>query len=299
MKNVLLIINPVAGTLRARGALFDIIAEFCKAGYTVTTQLTQHRRHARELAADAQNHGYDLVVCCGGDGTLNETVSGLVESGSSLPLGYIPAGSTNDFADTLGLSTIPKEAAKAIIQCRTPFATDIGQFADDRYFTYIASFGAFTSTSYSVPQDLKNKLGHVAYVLQAVKDLAEIRSHRVKVECFGEYTAEYSGDYLFGSISNTTSVAGIVKLKPHMIDLQDGLFEVVLIKKPADIIDLNDILTGIMASDFSSPMFEYFKASELRFTMSKSVKWSLDGEKADGMAQFTVRNLKRAVTLYK
>ena len=300
MKKLLLIINPVAGRQTSKTAMFDVINTFCKAGYSVTTAITQRRGHASELAHSAKASRFDLVVCMGGDGTLNETITGLCGK-NPLPLGYIPAGSTNDFADTLGISTDPLKAAARIAQ-ESPFSLDIGSFtqiADNssvtRNFSYIASFGAFSAASYSAPQQLKNSIGHLAYILQGIKDIGDIKAHKVSYVADG---TEYSGNYIFGSVSNTTSVAGIVKLK-KIVDLSDGLFEVIMVRKPANPRELNEILTGIAKSDFSSPMFDFHKSESITLSMGKSIPWTLDGEKADGAAEIHIRNLHNAITLYK
>lgn len=295
MKSLLLIINPVAGKLRARSALFEIVNEFCKAGYKVETQITQYRGHGSELASKAEKRGFDAVVCVGGDGTLNEVITGLLKNKdkAKVKLGYIPAGSTNDFADTLGLSPIPAQAAKNITKMDT-ISLDIGRFNDSRNFSYIASFGAFSATSYSAPQDLKNAFGHFAYLLEGLKELGNIHSHKVYATADGK---EYYGNYIYGSVSNTTSVAGIVKLPEKMVDLHDGKFEVILVKKPKDLIQLNEIITGITLSDFSGEMFDFFTTSDVSFQIGKNVPWTLDGEKAEGSNFVHIENLKSAVQL--
>ena len=295
MKKLLLIINPVAGKLRARSTLFDIVNEFCKENYDVTTKVTQSRGHASDLAASAEKNGFDTVVCVGGDGTLNEVITGLLRNSnkSNIKLGYIPAGSTNDFADTLGLSPVAEVAARNIAK-NSPIYLDIGKFCGDRNFSYIASFGAFSAVSYSAPQDLKNAFGHFAYLMCGLKELGNIKSYKVNLTADGN---SYSGTYIYGSVSNTTSVAGIVKLSDRIVDLKDGLFEVILVKKPKDLIQLNEIITGITLSDFSGEMFEFFKAKEIDFHMGKSVPWTLDGEKAEGGSEIHIENLSEAIKL--
>ena len=291
-KKMLLIVNPVAGTRMSRTAVFEIISRFCSAGIRVTIELTQYRGHARELASSAQADGFDLVVCCGGDGTLNEVLSGLISAGSKLPLGYIPAGSTNDFAQTLGLSTNPSAAAYRICEGRT-MPLDVGRFGESSYFSYIASFGAFTAASYSAPQDLKNAIGHLAYVIEGIKELPNLTAYDVSCSAGGR---DYSGRYIFGSVSNTSSVGGIVKLPEGSYDLSDGLFEVILVREPKTLDDFNKIITGTMSGDFSLDCFEYFKTSEISFSIDEAA-WSLDGEKAVPEGPVKISNLKHAVTL--
>jgi len=296
-KKVLLVINSVAGKLASHAALYDIVNTFCKKGYTVTVKITQHRGHAKEMAQAAKNEGYDLIVCCGGDGTMNEVLNGLLKENDEapIPVGYIPAGSTNDFADTLG---IPSDIAKSSFNITKENETllDVGKFGDSTYFSYIASFGAFTATSYSAPQDLKNTLGHFAYVLQGIKDLSSIEKIPAVIIADGQ---EISGDFIFGSVSNTKSVAGIVKLSDSIVDLQDGLFELILVRFPNDIIELNNILLGATIADFSGKEFEFIKAKEISIRFKKSINWSLDGEKVKSPKEVSIKNLHGAVRLFK
>ncbi len=296
MKKVLLIINPVAGRLKAKGALFDIVNAFCEAGYIVTTQTTQYQGHGIELAASAKKDEYDLVCCSGGDGTLHEIITGIIKSGSTIPVGYIPAGSTNDFAEAMGLSKVPAEAAKNIVNGK-PVKLDIGTFGDDNYFSYIASFGAFTNVAYAAPQDLKNRLGYLAYMLEGAKDLKDIKSRKVTYTANGQ---EYSGKYIFGGVSNSTAVAGgIIKMKKSLVNFQDGIFELIMIHMPKDIIELGEIINGITFQDYSGKMFEFMQIEEVNFQMSKGVDWTLDGEKASGQSEIRIKNLKQAITLIK
>lgn len=297
MKNVLLIINPVAGRLKARGALFDIVKTFCEAGYKVTTQTTQRQGHAIELAANAEKEGYDLVCCSGGDGTLHEVINGVVGSGSNIAVGYIPAGTTNDFAEALEISKVPAHAALNIVNGKK-VKLDVGAFGDDQYFSYIASFGAFTNIAYEAPQDLKNRLGYLAYMLEGAKDLAEIKSYKISYTVNGQ---EYSGKYIFGGVSNSTSVAGgIIKLnKKGIVDFQDGKFELMMIKKPNDLLELGEIINGITFQDYRSKMFEFMQVEEVDFKTSKSLMWTLDGERGVSNPEFKIKNLKKALTIIK
>ena len=296
MKKVLLIINPVAGRLKAKGALFDIVNTFCEAGYKVTTQTTQYQGHGIELAAAAKKDEYDLVCCSGGDGTLHEIISGILKSGSKIPVGYIPAGSTNDFAEAMGLSTVPVEAAKNIVNGK-PVKLDIGSFGDEDFFSYIASFGAFTNVAYAAPQDLKNRLGYLAYMLEGIKDIKDIKSRKVTYTANGQ---EYSGKYIFGGVSNSTAVAGgLIKMKKGLVNFQDGFFELIMIHMPKDIIELGEIINGITFQDYSGKMFEFMQINEATFQMAKGVDWTLDGEKAGGSSEIIIKNLKQAITLIK
>lgn len=294
---VLLIVNSVAGKKTSHSALFDIIDIFCKKGYDVCVKTTQYRSHAKELAAHAPENGYDSVVCCGGDGTMNEVLNGLLEKQdvTPIPVGYIPCGSTNDFADTLGISSDICESALAITHEKEALI-DTGRFNNELCFSYIASFGAFTAASYNTPQDIKNALGHFAYVLQGIKDLPSIKPIHAMIECNGQV---YTDDFIFASVSNTKSVAGIVKLSEDLVNLQDGEFEVILVRNPKDLIQLNEILVGATTSNFASEMFEFHKAKEISFTFDNEVDWSLDGEKVKSPKEVSIRNLKGAVRIYK
>ncbi len=299
MKNVLFIVNPVSGKLRGRTALFDVLNVFCKEGWSVRTALTQHRGHCRQLTEEAVKSGsYDLIVCCGGDGTLNEAISGLIQSSSDgkaqIPLGYIPTGSTNDFATTLGISSEPEEAAEAIVRGRLR-SLDIGQFGDDKYFSYIASFGAFTAASYNANQDLKNIFGHFAYIIEGVRSVYDIEPERAVIYADG---IRYKSSYIFCSVSNTTSAGGIVKLSEDEIDLNDGLFELMLIRYPESTGDMSEIIAGITTNDFSSGMFEFIKAKELQFVYEGSKAWTLDGEKAVANDGVYIKNLHSAIKMY-
>ena len=296
MKNVLLIVNPVAGKLRMRSELFDVVEIFCNEEYIVSTAITQYRGHGKELAANAYKNGYDLVVCCGGDGTLNEAIDGLLSSGTGgkVPLGYIPAGSTNDFADPLGIPAVPTAAAVNICKSvRT--GIDVGKFGEDHHFSYIATFGAFSAASYSAPQELKNSIGHMAYLLEGIKQLGNMKRYKAKITADG---TEYSGDYIYCSVSNTRSVAGLVKLSEKLVDLHDGLFEVILVKYPNDLAQTSKIVSGVLASDFSNDMFEFFKAKDVVFETEEDIDWSLDGEKVEGGKRIHIENLHSAVELY-
>ena len=206
MKKLLFIMNPFAGQKKANKVLPEILMLFTEAGYEINISMTTGPGSASRLAAERGGCA-DLVVCCGGDGTLNETIAGLLQAGLNVPIGYIPSGTTNDFASSLNLSHNPVQAARDILE-GTPVPFDVGKFGD-RYFCYVASFGAFTKSSYAVPQTLKNALGHTAYVLGGISELSQIRNEHVRMEIDGEVVED---DFLFGAICNSTSVGGILTL---------------------------------------------------------------------------------------
>lgn len=294
MKNVLVILNPRAGKMKSKGGLFTIVDAMCSAGWKVTVQTTQKSGHATELAADAKNGGFDLIVCCGGDGTLNEVIDGVMSSGSDIPLGYIPCGSTNDFAASMGISLDIEKAIKNIIE-NEPVSLDIGNF-NGRHFSYIASFGAFTAASYSAPQSRKNSLGHFAYILEGIKDIKSLKKYHMHVKMDG---IDEECDYIFGAVSNSTSVGGIVKLDPTMVDMKDGVFEVILIKYPKNIADLGRIIKGIFSSNFEKDIFTFAKTSKIEFETENDIHWTLDGEYEKGAHHIEVANIHEAIRLIK
>lgn len=292
MKKLLIIMNPCSGKKRANGHLADIISVFNRANYEVTVFMTTARGDATTIAAQ-KGADYDLLVCIGGDGTFNEVITGLHNMGCKTPIGYIPAGSTNDFANSLHLSKDLISAAQDIAE-GTPHYVDIGKF-NERCFSYIASFGAFTRTSYATPQSLKNLLGHTAYLLAGVKEITSIRSHRVK------FTVEngdvYEDDYIFGAISNSTSVAGILTLDPKIVDMNDGLFELLLVRKPRNPLELGDCIMALKNQDYNSPMLTLVSTPTILIETSEDLDWTLDGEYEKGKPFCTVSNLHSAVKL--
>lgn len=291
MKKMLFILNPCAGTKKANRFLADILDAFNRAGYQTQVYVTTGNKDAIQ-AVKQFAPGKDLVVCCGGDGTFNETVAGLLETGLSIPVGYIPAGSTNDFANSLKLSLHPLKAAKAIID-GTPQPLDIGSF-NGRYFSYVASFGAFTKASYTTPQSVKNALGHTAYVLESLKEITGIRKMPVRLELDGEVMED---DYIFGAICNSTSVGGILTLDPHQVDMGDGKFEILLVRAPRDLLELTECITAVQKQQYNCRMMTFRSAKNVRIQAKEAMTWSLDGEMADGAEELTVSNLHHAIRL--
>ena len=294
MKKLLLIINPRSGKQKARGKLAEIIAMFNRADYEVTVHVTAAQADATKVAAE-RGANYDLIVCIGGDGTFNEVISGIYSAGHSTPLGYIPAGSTNDFASSLELQRNMLSAAQDIIE-GTPQPLDIGQF-NGRYFSYIASFGAFTRSSYATPQSLKNLLGHTAYLLSGVTELARIRSQHLKFTL--EDGTVLEDDYIFGAISNSTSVAGVLTLDPKRVDLHDGLLELLLVRKPRSLLEMSDCIIALTNQDYSVPMITLKSTAHVEIEAPADMDWTLDGEHQAGSAHCTVENLHNAIYLVK
>lgn len=292
MKNLYLIVNPHAGKAKAKNGLFDIISTFSEHGFRTTIELTQYPGHAGDMIRYLDKE-YDLVVCVGGDGTLNEVIGGMIDSKWNIPIGYIPAGSTNDFGTTLKLSKDFKTATMDIVDgvVRT---IDIGKF-DNRYFTYVASFGAFTKVSYSTPQSIKNALGHLAYVLQGIQDLPSIRAEHIKFTD-GEGNV-FEDDYIFGAIANTTSVGGIISFKETVVSMNDGKFELLLVKKPKNIADLNKCVNALLTQNYKSDMISFATLENCTITSDNPLTWSLDGERADTNGQVYVDILENVVQM--
>ncbi len=295
MKKTLLIVNPCSGKKRIKNDLFQVVQLLGASGRTVTVALTERRGHATELARNSDS--YDEIVCAGGDGTLNEVITGLLSSGKNIPIGYLPAGSTNDFAKSLKLSINPVKATRDIIEGE-PVPFDIGKF-EARYFSYIASFGAFTEASYTTPQNMKNSFGHFAYLLEGTKYLPSItKSLHVKITT--DTGKIYEDNYVFGAIANTTSIGGVVKFDPKKVNMSDGKFELFLIKPPADVIQITQCLDAINTKKYhKSDMITFVSARELCIESDGSFPWTLDGEKHEGLKKIKITNLHHAINIIK
>ncbi|MBQ6892898.1 MAG: YegS/Rv2252/BmrU family lipid kinase [Clostridia bacterium] len=291
-KKLLFIVNPVAGKKKIKNFLLDVLDIFADEGYASTVMVTGRRGDATRFAS--YGNEYDLIVCSGGDGTLNEVISGMLKNDVHVPLGYIPCGSTNDFANTMGISTDIRKCVKSLINA-TPLPLDIGSF-NDKYFTYVASFGAFTAASYSTPQDVKNFWGPIAYVFEGIKDLHSIKPYHIKITAGDKV---YEDDYVFGAIANSKSFGGIVKLKDELVCLNDGLFEVLLVKMPKNIADFNTVIGSLSSSKFDNDHFEFFKAAELTVSPSEVLAWSLDGEYVHPKEDIQIKNLHSIIDFCK
>ena len=293
MKKMLFIMNPFAGQKRANRQLSDLLLLFTKAGYDVITHMTTGPGSASE-AAERLAGEVDLIVCCGGDGTFNETVSGLLKSGKDVNLGYIPAGSTNDFAASLKLSSNILQAARDILEGE-PVPYDVGKFGD-RYFSYVASFGAFTRASYATPQSVKNALGHTAYVLEGIQELSQIRKEHIRMEMDGEVVED---DFLFGAICNSTSVGGILTLDPKQVDMTDGLLEILLVRAPRNLAEISECLQALQSQEYNCAMITFRSAHHVTVYADPEMPWTLDGEREEGHTQVDVDNQHLAIRLMK
>lgn len=290
MEKLLFIINPYSGKGLIRNKLLEILDLYVKEGYAVTVYTTQGPRQATDVIEKSGKH-YNLIVCSGGDGTLNEVVSGVMKSGINKPIGYIPAGSTNDFGASLGISKRNFTAAKTTVY-GSKFACDIGQF-NDRYFVYVAAFGAFSDVSYETPQEMKNVLGHTAYLVEAITRIHTIEAHFMKIS---SDEAIYEEEYIFGMITNSTSVGGMKNLLQGEIELNDGLFEVTLIRRPMNIAELSEVIATLTTGNFDNPLIRRFKTAYLHVQSIDSIKWTVDGENAGATDEVTLTNHREAVT---
>lgn len=285
MKKMLFVMNPYAGQRRANRYLADILSIFNRAGYRVESYMTGARGEATDIVRQYAPE-MDLVACCGGDGTFNETVNGLLHSEVNIPVGYIPAGSTNDFAASLGLPTNILQAAETVVTGE-PSALDVGKFGD-RYFSYVASFGAFTRTSYATPQNVKNALGHAAYILGGISELSQLRTEHVKLQLDDEIVED---DFLFGAVSNSTSVGGVLSLDPKQVDLRDGKFEVLLLRPPRELGELSECIRAVQTAEYNCKMLTFTPASRVTVWANAGMPWTLDGEMEPGHEEVTIENI--------
>ena len=273
MKNLMLVINPAAGRGGYKYNLPDALHTLDRGGYRTTLFFTSARGEATELV---RGHGkeYDVVTCIGGDGTLSEVIGGLMALENPPKLGYFPMGTANDVATTLGLPKNDSLAAAQRLVGGTPHPFDVGGFGD-KYFAYIAAFGAFTEVSYSTPQDQKRALGHLAYVLQGAAALGRIETYHTVVEYDGGVIED---NLVYGSLSNSTSVAGIVRLSENMVGLGDGMSELVLVKDPKTVAGFGEIVESVLSQRYDSDKLLILHTKKARFHFDKPVPWTRDGE---------------------
>ena len=289
-KTLMLIVNPRAGRSRSLAPLLNAISLFSEADYLVSLRQTTAQGDATRFVRE-NGAAFGRIVCYGGDGTLNETVTGLMDLPVPPPLGYIPGGSTNDFAASLHLSDQPAEAAKQILDSSGK-KLDVGTF-NGRPFVYVASYGAFTKASYSAPQSAKNDLGHLAYILEGVKDLSTLRPYEATVTADGE---TFSGSFLFGAVTNATSVGGLMKLPEDQVVLDDGRFELLLIPNPKSPLDLQALLRSLLLQDYTGDGVIFRHASDIVVETPESFPWTLDGEYGPGQERIEIHNLKQKLT---
>lgn len=283
--------NPCAGTKKANKYLTDILVLFGKKGYNNTVYMTEASGEAKKFAEKNANK-FDLIVAIGGDGTFNEVAAGVLMSGADVEIGYIPAGSTNDFANSLKLSQNILKAAGDITDGTTQ-QVDVGSF-NGRIFTYVASFGAFTEASYKTPQNVKNTLGPLAYAFEGIKDIANLKSKHLRFVADGVLI---EGDYVFGAICNSTSIGGVINLDSKIVNLSDGMFELLLIRQPKDFFELNEIIIALSSKKYNTKMITFISAKSILIETKEKIDWTLDGEYACGAEKITVENLNKAVKI--
>lgn len=295
---LLFVYNPRSGKGQIKNKLSEILNIFAGAGYEITVRPTQCEKDAYETIKNT-GANYGMIVSSGGDGTLNESFHGIME----FPLeerpffGYIPTGSTNDFASTLSISKNPVTAAKGIVKGKK-FWCDVGK-ASTGYFAYVAAFGAFTNVAYDTPQETKNALGHIAYILEGLKSLANLESYWVKVQYVDEdgKIREFEDEFIYGMISNTESVGGMNLLKKSEIDLQDGMFEALLVRNPENPIELQQTINALVTKDFSSDRFYFFRTNTVEFQGESEISWTLDGEYGGTLKEMKIENIAKAICM--
>jgi len=296
-KPMMMLVNPSAGRSMTSELLGSAVAAFCAEGYSPTVYYTTVPGSAITLA-EQYGGSYPRLVCLGGDGTLSDVIAGLMRLHPEQrpKLGYIPMGTANDVANTLGLPMRqPEKAARRILQGR-PLEYDVGEMEDVGYFTYVAAFGAFTEVSYKTDQDMKKALGHLAYVIEAVSSLPSIRSYHALVEYDG---GAVEGRYIYGAVSNAVSVGGVMKMDPKLVDLSDGKFEILLIREPGGALELNSIVAGILNRNYtSSPCVQVLQSENVRITFDEPVPWTRDGEDGGSHQILELYCHPRAVRLF-
>lgn len=291
MKKMLFVYNPNAGTGMLKPKLSDVLDIFVKAGYEVTVYPTQkyHDALAKTLSYTTE---YDIVVCSGGDGTLDEVVTGMSQREKKVPVGYIPAGTTNDFASSLHISKNMLEAADTAAN-GVPFPCDVGRFNDD-YFVYIAAFGLFTDVSYETKQSMKNVLGHLAYVLEGTKRIFNIPSYHIKVTHDGGVIED---DFVYGMVTNSRSVGGFRSIIGRNVAFDDGVFEVTLIKTPGNPMELNEIVASLVIKQIDSKHMYSFRSGHIWFESDEEIPWTLDGEFGGIHDEVDVQNIKQGLEI--
>ena len=296
MKKLLFVYNPRAGKEMLKPRLSDVLDIFVKAGYEVTVHPTQAYRDAYYQIKEYEVGKYDLIACSGGDGTIDEVATGMMkrrEMGKDVvPVGYIPAGTTNDFAKSLHIPRKPLAAADNAVK-GVPFPCDIGKF-NDSVFVYIAAFGIFTDVSYETDQAVKNVLGHMAYILEGAKRIFNIPSYKIKVEHDGEVIED---EFIFGMVTNSRSVGGFSNMVGKNIVFDDGLFEVTLIKRPRNPMELNNIMVSLLNRDIDTNAMYCFRTSRLEITSTEPLPWTLDGEYGGTHTKVVIENICRGMDI--
>jgi len=292
LKRMLFVVNPIAGKGLGKKYAFSLITFFSKKGYNVTVHPTDCDSEINKEFVKNNVRFYDIIVCCGGDGTLNETISGIISARSNVPLGYIPLGTTNDFAKTLGISSSPLKAANAIVKGKVK-KIDCGSFNGNN-FVYVAAVGAFTQASYAATPAEKRYLGSLAYMIKGVESLAKLKPFHLKAKV-GDSIIE--GDYLYASVSNATSLGGIFRLDPEKVKIDDGIFEFVLVKAPINFSEKSKLVTGLLTESLNSEYVDLKYSTEIKIKLNTPMTWSLDGENGGEYKDIVITNLKGIINM--
>ncbi len=290
-RKLMLIINPAAGRGGYKSNLGEALKTLDNGGFRTSLFFTSGRGDATDFAA-RYGPGYDTVACIGGDGTLSEVIAGLMRLKDPPKLAYIPMGTANDVATTLGLPKNDTVGAARRILYGEPHPFDVGGFGEDKYFAYIAAFGAFTEVSYATPQNQKKMLGHLAYVLQGMAQLPKIEVYNTRVEYDGGVIEDR---LVYGSMSNSTSVAGIVRLREEMVCLGDGISELVLVKDPGGVEELGNMVTSVLTQRYDSDKLLILHTKKARFSFEKPVSWTRDGEAGGEYREVSLRNYEAPI----
>ncbi len=291
-KRLLMVVNPCSGKAKMKTELLKVVQIFADADFEVTVYPTKARGDATKYISTVPQDKFERIVVCGGDGTLNEVITGMMQSGLKCKIGYIPSGTLNEWSSGLHISRNILTAAKDIVN-GTEITLDLGRFGN-KYFCYTASFGAFTSASYSAPQDIKNVLGQAAYFFEGIKALGAIKPIHL---CFEADGRTIEGDFLFGAVSNSLSVGGVVKFKEAVVKLNDGLFEVMLVRNPSNVMQFQSIVDGIIRQDLTRDGIEFFHTNKIIVKEGNDVSWTLDGEYSPGEDKIVISNIPDALQL--
>ena len=287
------IINPTSGKGNIANYANEIKHNLEKQNMEVNMQLTKKGYNAKKIILD-NIEGQDLILICGGDGTFNEAVSAIMETGVQISIAYIPLGTTNDLARSLNMPIKDISITKKLLESKAK-VLDIGKFNEDRYFTYIAAFGVMTDVAYKTSQKAKNKYGKIAYYMKAIKELIKIPTYKVKIKFDEE---EIEGDFIYGGISNSMSIAGFKWFNEEDIDLSDGKFEAIFIIKQKKLSGYIRLINDFRHKDYMvNRDFVYFKASNIQIQTENNVAWTIDGEYAGDLNFVEIENINKAIEL--
>jgi len=294
-KKLLFIYNPHAGKGKIKNRLSDIVELFVRNDFEVVLYTTMCKKDATDIVMDCVNREeYDLVVCSGGDGTLNEVINGLMRIDKKPRIGFIPSGTTNDFAYNLNLPRNMLKAAQIVLKGKA-FPCDVG-IINGEYFTYTAAFGLFTDTAYETPQTSKNMLGRLAYILEGVKRLPNWKSYHMEIT-YGDQVI--SDNFIYGMVANSNSIGGFKGFTGKEVLLDDGLFEGIFIKTPQNVLEFQIIINDLLTSNLKSDFIFSFPVKEIQLTSEELVPWAIDGEYGGEFQTVNIENYKQAITVIR